>query len=58
MNLLYEFWHTVETRYITRSLGQSHRAILFVISVVNKQYKTKQINSLGWEKIVRYHFGI
>ena len=27
---------------------------IFVISVVNKQYKTQEINSLGLEKLVRY----
>ena len=42
---------------ITRSLGPGNFVCYiryFVISVVKKQYKTKQINSLGPEKIVCY----
>ena len=42
---------------ITRSLGPRNFVCYiryFVISVVNKQYKTKQIDSLGPEKIVCY----
>ena len=42
---------------ITRSLGPRNFVCYiryFVISVVNKQYKTKEINSLGLEKLVCY----
>ena len=41
---------------ITRSLGPRKCVYFryFVISVVNKQYKTKEINSLGPEKLVCY----
>ena len=47
----------VETRYITRSLGPRNFVCYiryFVISVVNEQYKTKEIHSLGLEKLVCY----
>ena len=50
---------TVETQYLrTRSLGPINFVCYimryFVISVVNKQYKTEEIYSLGPEKLVRY----
>ena len=47
---------TVETRY-NETLGPRNVVCYiryFVISVVNKQYKTKEINSLGPEKLVCY----
>ena len=52
------FFFLVQWKFsITRSLGPGHfvRYIrYFVISVVNKQYKTKEIDSLGPEKLVCY----
>ena len=51
--------NTVEIRY-NEILGTEKFSLLqvyiryFVISVVNKQYKTKEINSLGPEKLVDY----
>ena len=54
----YEGTSTVETQKMTRSFGTEKCCCYiryFVISVVNKQYKTKQINSLGPEKLVCYY---
>ena len=51
-------YSTVETRYLTRSLGPRNfvcyiRLNFFFISVVNKEYKIKKINSLGLEKLLK-----
>ena len=64
--LLYLAWHLIHFGIIqriqwklciTRSLGPRNCVCYiryFVISVVNKQYKTKEINSVGPEKFVCY----
>ena len=52
--LVYRQWVLQWKLDVTRSLEPGHIVIYFVISVVNKQYKTKEIISLGPEKLVCY----